>query len=48
MKDRIVDTHYDFHKTISGFAHNSNIFREFVANMFYIVFQCQVFVHVNT
>ena len=23
MKDRIVDTHYDFPKTISGFAHNS-------------------------
>ena len=37
-----------FTRNISGFEDNFNAFRDFVTNMFCVLFSCQVFVDVNT
>ena len=35
-------------KNISGFVHNANAFRDFVTNMFYMIFPGHVFINENT
>ena len=40
--------HKPFTKNISGFVYNFNAFRDFVANMFYMLFSSQVFANENT
>ena len=40
--------HKPFTKKISRPVHNSNAFRDFLTNMFYMVFPCKAFVNENT
>ena len=43
MNIHLFDKH--FTNNISVFVNNSNAFRDFATNMFYMVFPCQVFVN---